>query len=175
MAKVNMDRVIVHFIPGSIPTIYDFLRDGETDEQAAERADRRRQSELARLSWNAEHFPRTLPDGSDYWWAEIELELSSYYKVMSSDEFDAVVREYFRSQMVLLDSNEDEFEEMLGVLPPLYHIHHGSVESFCMTEFEFDSYTHQYARDHSTGRYYKKLVNILDKSTWISEDLYPTR
>ena len=175
MAKVNMDRVIVHFIPGSIPMIYDFLRDSETDEQAAERADRRRQSELARLSWNAEHFPRTLPDGSDYWWPEIELELSSYYKVMSYDEFSKLLHDYAYSMMILSDSTEEEFEEMLGVLPPLHHIRCGNVESFCLSEFEFDSYTHQYARDHSTGRYYKKLVNILDKSTWISEDLYPAR
>ena len=175
MAKVNMDRVIVEIKQTFIPVIYDFLREGETDEQAADRACRHQLQEIDRLGELCKGASWVQPDGRDYWETCLQHEMTADYKVMSYDEFAKLLHDYAYSMMILSDSTEEEFEEMLGVLPPLHHIRCGNVESFCLSEFEFDSYTHQYARDHSTGRYYKKLVNILDKSTWISEDLYPTR
>ena len=35
---MNMDRVIVSLREGEVPKVFDFLKDGEADEQAEERA-----------------------------------------------------------------------------------------------------------------------------------------
>ena len=36
-----------------------------------------------------------------------------------------------------------------------------------MSEFYTSHYTHQYAKDRRTGKYYSKLVDYRDRSTWI--------
>ena len=41
------------------------------------------------------------------------------------------------------------------------------VEMFCMSEMYSDTYTTQYAYDHRTGKYYCKMVDSEDTSTWI--------
>lgn len=94
------------------------------------------------------------------------------YRVMTLVDFLALERDKILS-VPLEEITADRFNEMLDVLPPLSWTRHKGVEMFCMSEFYTGSYTAQYAHDHSTGKYYTKLVDYRDRSTWICELLYP--
>lgn len=65
----------------------------------------------------------------------------------------------------------DKFNEMLDVLPPLRWCTIDGVEMFCMSEMYTGTYTNQYAHDKSSGKYYTKMVDACDKSTWINNYL----
>ena len=94
------------------------------------------------------------------------------FEAMTFDEF------LIRQKKHLLDKpmheiTEERFYEMLNVLPPLCWTQHKNVEIFCMSEFYTGSFTDQYAHDKNTGKFWCKLVDYTDKSTWIPELLYP--
>lgn len=91
---------------------------------------------------------------------------------MTYNEFRALEREKLLGQP-LKEIDEDQFYEMLNVLPPIGWTQHKGVEIFCMSEFYTGPYTNQYAHDKTTGKYYTKLVDYTDRSTWIPEILYP--
>lgn len=94
------------------------------------------------------------------------------YRVMTYGDFLKLERDKILSQP-LEEITADRFHEMLDVLPPLAWTQHNGVEMFCMMEFYTGSYTGQYAHDKRTGKYYTKLVDYRDRSTWICEILYP--
>lgn len=94
------------------------------------------------------------------------------YQVMPFAGFLALERERLLSGPPQ-EITEDKYNEMLDVLPPLAWTKHHGVEMFCMSEFYTGTYTTQYAHDHKTGKYYSKLVDYTDKSTWICNLLYP--
>lgn len=94
------------------------------------------------------------------------------YQVMAFADFLALERERLLSGPPQ-EITEDKFNEMLNVLPPLAWTEHHGVEMFCMSEFYTGIYTTQCAHDHKTGKYYWKLVDYIDKTTWICNLLYP--
>lgn len=56
---------------------------------------------------------------------------------------------------------------MLDVLPPILYTRRGAVVSFCMCEMFTGSWSAQYAHDLTSDRYYTKIVDVRDESTWI--------
>lgn len=165
-----MERVIVAIKEGYIPSIYDFLRLGETDEHAEERAFFRSMEKIRSYMNNHENFPSIQEDGSEYWEEMANKEDGTDYKVMSYEDFQKIEKEAIVA-LPLEDSNEEEFQNMLEILPPRAWTTHNEVEMFCMSEFYTGAFTTQYAHDHRTGKYYKKLVDFRDKATWICEIL----
>ena len=89
-----------------------------------------------------------------------------HLKVMETDKFQKIERERILSGK-LNRVTEQEYEDALNVLPPLYWCTVNGVEMFCMSEMYSDTYTTQYAYDHRTGKYYCKMVDSEDTSTWI--------
>ncbi|MGL5436016.1 MAG: hypothetical protein ACRDBO_11535, partial [Lachnospiraceae bacterium] len=69
----------------------------------------------------------------------------------------------------LKETTEEQFEEALNVLPPLKWCTIDGIEMFCMSEMYTATYTNQYARYE--GKYYKKMVDVTDKSTWLNNYL----
>ena len=94
------------------------------------------------------------------------------YRVMTFGDFLKFERDKILGEP-LAEITAERFNEMLDVLPPLAWTQHKGVEMFCMSEFFTGSYTSQYAHDRSTGKYYTKLVDYRDRSTWICEILHP--
>lgn len=120
----------------------------------------------------AESYAAEYPDNRDYWQYQAEQyrKVIGTYAMMTFDEQQANERAYLLA-LPLYEISEERFNDMLDALPPLKWCRKNGVEMFCMREFFTDSYTDQYAHDHSTGKYYSKLVDYLDPSTWISEIL----
>ena len=85
---------------------------------------------------------------------------------METEKFQKIERERILSGK-LNRVTEQEYEDALNVLPPLYWCTVNGVEMFCMSEMYSDTYTTQYAYDHRTGKYYCKMVDSEDTSTWI--------
>lgn len=88
------------------------------------------------------------------------------YVAMTYDEFKKQERERLLS-LPLHEITEERFYEMLNVLPPIKWTRRDNVEMFCMSEMFTGTYTDQYAHDHNTGKYFCKLVDLFDESTWI--------
>ena len=109
---------------------------------------------------------------SEYHAETAEKYRNAHYQAMTYEQFRVLEREKLLGKP-LQEISEDQFYEMLNVLPPIGWTSHKGVEVFCMSEFYTGFYTNQYAHDKATGKYYTKLVDYADRSTWIPEILYP--
>jgi hypothetical protein len=87
------------------------------------------------------------------------------YKIMTYDEYIQLERDYFTSKPIT-EITADRFEEMLNVLPPLKWCTINNIEMFCMSEMLTGTYTSQYLHDRKNNKYYHKIVDITDKTTW---------
>lgn len=166
----NYEKCIVMVREEKIPRVYDYLYDNETEEEAEERVFKVKVNNLNTYLHHHEHFPNVLEDGSEYWQSMYETEVHTKYKAMSVAQFKALERTSILGNP-LEEITEECFDEMLNVLPPLCYTEHHGVVMFCMSEFYTGSYTMQYAKEKQTGKYYRKLVDFKDKSTWICEQL----
>lgn len=115
---------------------YDFARENETNDELLARANGYKESS----NNNAD------------------------YKVMSFDEYMQLKKERYLSDKVQ-EITEEEWEDKLNVLPPLYWCTIDGVNEFCLSEMYDDTFTTQYARYN--GKYYSKMVDVADKRTWI--------
>lgn len=140
-------------------SVYDFLKDGETEQELQNRADAYRTEDIKTWDKNRKEYPCETYE--NYY----KLALEKEYKVMTWDEFQKMQREFYLSDPVK-ETTEEQFEEMFCVLPPLKWCTIDGVEMFCMSEMLTGTYTNQYARYNE--KYYTKLVDITDKSTWIN-------
>lgn len=89
---------------------------------------------------------------------------SDTYKVMTFETYMELKRKKYIS-MPLNEISEERYEEMLDVLPPLKYGRNGGVESFFCSEYYDGTFTNQYAKHD--GKFYQKLADITDPSTWI--------
>ncbi len=90
------------------------------------------------------------------------------YKVMTWKEFKQFQKSFLFDDE-LTEITAEVFEDMLGVLSPLYWTEYNDIEMFCISEMYTGTYTNQYAHDKRTNKYYTKMVDSADKSTWICE------
>lgn len=87
------------------------------------------------------------------------------YEIMTFNEFLELQRNYYLNKP-LTEITEDEFHEMLNVLPPLKWTTRNNIEMFCMSEMLTGSFTSQYLHDRDNNKFYHKTVDILDSTTW---------
>jgi len=87
------------------------------------------------------------------------------YEIMTYEEFVQLERKYFLDKP-LKEIDEEIWEEMLNVLPPIKWCTIDGIEMFCMSEMYTGFYTSQYMHDKKTNKYYHKMVDITDKTTW---------
>lgn len=87
------------------------------------------------------------------------------YQIMTYDKYLQLERDYWIDKP-LTEITEDEFHEMLNVLPPLKWCTKNNIEMFCMSEFLTGSFTSQYLHDKTNNKFYHKTVDILDQTTW---------
>ncbi len=87
------------------------------------------------------------------------------YKIMTYNEYSQLERKHYLDRP-LKEITEDEFHDMLNVLPPLKWCTRDNIEMFCMSEMQTGYYTSQYLHDRRNNKYYTKIVDITDQSTW---------
>ena len=99
-------------------------------------------------------------------------------QIITFAEFERIDRE--RTLAIgVHEVDEETFNEMLNVLPPLKWCdrisekRNARVNEFCMSEFDHSVFTQQYGRAFIDGktRYYSATVDYFDESTWIHNRL----
>ena len=140
-------------------SVYDFLRDGETEEELQSRADAYKQNDIETWDKNRKQYPCETYE--NYYQSALEKE----YKVITWNEFEKLQKSFYLDQP-LTETTEEDFDDMLNCLPPLKWCTINGVEMFCMCEMLTGTYTSQYAR--CNGKYYTKVVDITNKNTWIN-------
>ena len=154
---------------GSLPRIYDFLRDGETAEEGKKRAIRCNIERIASLADIA-----AAHHDNEYWQDQLRTAQQEEYSVIPYAEFENFEREAIL-RLPLQEITEEQYNDMLDILPPLSWVTLDDVTEYCMSEFYTSHYTTQYAKDLRTGKYYTKIVDYCDRSTWIHEILKTER
>lgn len=146
---------------------HSFSTFGFTTEKNAQndliRAKEHNQESINRWAKNAEDYPN-----DDYFRKCLAREKKCNYQIMTFDDYLTAKKEYYLSDTVQ-EISEDEYYENLNVLPPLNWGAINGIEMFCMSEFYTDSFTTQYAKHN--GKYYCKMVDAFDKTTWINNFL----
>ena len=105
-----------------------------------------------------------------YWKTQVERTANAKFAVMTYAEFARMEREELLGQP-MQEIDETTYREMFDILPPMKWCTRDGVEMFCMCEMYTGSYTNQYAHDLKSGKFYTKLVDVRDTSTWINEIL----
>lgn len=143
--------------------IYDFTTAEDAPAKIAEAEAGRR-----------EHLPfwrKQAATGEEFAAQVVKKYENADFQAMTFGEFLKREREKILSDP-MTEITEEKYNEMLDVLPPLAWCTRNGIEEFCMEEFYTGSYTSQYAHDKSTGKYYTKIVDYRDKTTWIDALLH---
>jgi hypothetical protein len=90
-----------------------------------------------------------------------------HYEPMTYEAYQQAERQHYLSQP-LQDISEDKFHEMFEVLPPKGVRNTRGMFSFLMMEHRSGPYTAQYASFQE--KYYTRLVDATDETTWITVD-----
>lgn len=143
-------------------TVYDFAETLEQAETVLEKANTRTLESIA--TW--EHHIKYYPDTSRFV-SHLEHEKSKSWAIMTYGEYLAFERKNLLSEP-MREVTEETFNDQLNALPPLRWCTIDGVEMFCMSEMFTGCYTSQYAHDKRTGKFYSKLVDITDRSTWVN-------
>lgn len=143
--------------------IYDFLKEGETKERLLQRADISKIKDVVRCKRDIERNPE-----DEYFKKCLSSAQETEFKIMTWEEFERFQKKFLLGKE-LEEINAEIFYNMLDFLPPLYWTERNGVEMFCMSKMYTGTYAAQYAHDKRTNKYYTKLVDSADRSTWICE------
>lgn len=116
----------------------------------------------------AERARRFAEIGGEYFEKCAENERRAKYELMTFDVFLSRQRAAILD-CPLIEVTAEEFDDQLGILPPLHFVTIDGVTMFCMSEFYCGPYTAQYAQYN--GKYYSKMVDAYDPETWIHKQL----
>ena len=160
--EYNYDFVSVEM---SAVQTFDFMIKGESVAEAEARGNKYYQEELELVKSHLQNY------GGEYWESQVKSiskKVDVGCKLMTFEQYQEAQRKHLLDGE-LTEITEDKFEDALNVLPPICWTTHNNVEMFCMSEMYTGSYTSQYAHDKRTNKYYTKLVDCKDRSTWICE------
>ena len=170
MAEQDKKEIVV--VDMSTCTIYDFTasswRGPRTPEEVLKDAqnsaadDVRRYKEILSSG--------RYDDQEEYWEGRLEAAKARTFSAMTYGDFLDAQRERLLSDP-MQEITKQQYDDALDILPPLGWHTRNNVEEFCSREFETGSYTMQYAYSLVQGKYYAKLVDYSDPSTWISSIL----
>ncbi len=104
------------------------------------------------------------PQSEKEFTAYLEQAEQATYQIMTLKQHEDLQRSYLLDTP-LEEITEERWHEMLEVSPPLKWVTRDGVNEFLLSEFYTGNYTNQYAR--CNGKYYTKMVNAYDESTWI--------
>lgn len=139
------------------------------EEESIKRAHKFYKDEIAMLEKNLIECPHM----ADFWNSGIrhaEETLSQGFEAVTHDEY------YNREKKRIVtgeihEITAEEYDNALNVLPPLDWVNNEKCSYFFMSERWTLSFTNQYYYDKETGKYYEKMVDLNDKSTWIGANL----
>lgn len=140
--------------------VYDFLQDNETEQELLKRANSYKQENIESWDKNRKQYP--CKEYEDYY----KKAIKSDYKVITWNELKQLERQKYIDKNPLSEITKNKYNEMLDVLPPLKWCNIDNVEMFCMREMYTGTYTNQYAKHDD--KYYSKMVDVSDESTWIN-------
>lgn len=148
-------------------TTYGFAEKGETSDEAVQRANQYYLNDLQNLKASFQECKdEKRKEFLQSRISENESKIQAGFQVMDIAEFKKIERERILSGK-LKRITEEKYEDAFDVLPPLYWCTVDGISMFCMSEMYSGTYTTQYAHDHRTGKYYSKMVDSEDTSTWI--------
>lgn len=113
------------------------------------------------------------PNMADHWKAQLERTkkiLESGFRAVTWDEFKKLQRDMWLGKEPK-EITEEEYDYALNVLPPKCLIQNERYSMFFIGECTTMTYYGQYLYDKVSGKYYKVLADILDKSTWLDKVL----
>jgi hypothetical protein len=163
--KMNTERIV---FSNSTLRSFDFLKDNEAEEGAIARAVAFYSEALNRLKDLAENFT-----DDDYWKkraTETQALLEAGFSVLPFEQYLAKKNKSY-TDIPMTEITAEHYNEQLDILPPIYWCTIDGITMFCMSEMTDGTITSQYAHDLSTDKYYTKLVDIYDKSTWLHKAL----
>jgi hypothetical protein len=141
-------------------SVYDFLKDEETEAKLLERANNNKQEDIK--TWS--NYCVNYPNREDFRTYLAEANNKQYH-VMTWDQFQKLEKDFYIGGQPI-ETTEEHFDDMLNCLPPMKWCTINNVEMFCMCEMLTGTYTSQYARYND--KYYTKVVDVMDRSTWIN-------
>lgn len=148
-----------------IPSSYTFCSWEKAEENRQQAENQRLQSIENYTRFITEH-----PENAEYWKNCLEREKIGKFEIMTWEEFHKREREAILADP-MVEITAEQFNDALDILPPLRWVKKGGIEMFCCREMWSDTYTTQYAHDHRHGKYYSKMVDVCDPSTWIDKIL----
>lgn len=148
-----------------IPSAFTFCAWDEA-EQNRQRAENQRLENIETYT----SFITKHPESADYWKSCLERERNSKFEIVSWEEYHRREREAILSHP-MSEITEEQFNDAMNALPPLRWVNKGGIEMFCCREMWTGTYSTQYAHDHKSGKYYSKMVDVCDPSTWIDKIL----
>ena len=160
---MNMDILAVDI---STLTVYDFLGDGESEQELLQRAYKSNTEYIAHYEAIIAEKPESNSDG--FFTKQLENAKKREYKVITWNEYEALKRKRYIDNGEIKEVTEEQFNDALDVLPPLKWCTIDGIEMFCISEMTDGTYTSQYAHDKHNGKYYCATVDVMDKSTWIN-------
>ena len=160
---MNMDILAVDT---STLTVYDFLGDGESEQELLQRAYNSNTRDIAHYEAIIAENPESNSDG--FFTKQLENAKKREYKVVTWNEYEALKRKRYIVDGEIKEVTEEQFNDALDVLPPLKWCTIDGIEMFCISEMTDSTYTAQYAHNKHNGKYYCATVDVMDKSTWIN-------
>lgn len=140
--------------------IYSFCNSQSQAKEKLQDALQRQQKDIQ--TWR--NHIKNYPDAEKFK-NHLENTQNKNYKIMTYNEYLELERKHYLNRP-LTEVTEDDFHNMLNVLPPLKWCTKNNIEMFCMSEMLTGSFTSQYLYDRNNNKYYHKTVDILDQTTW---------
>jgi len=148
-------------------TVFNFVPEGQDGTEILFRANEYTQRNIKAYQSHIVNYP----NNKEYWESCLKREYDTTWEIMTFEEYQKRQKENLLAAP-MREITAEKFEEMLDILPPIKWCTINGVEMFCISEMYTGTYTDQYAHDKKTNKYYTKLVDCLDKSTWINKILY---
>ena len=160
---INNNELVVVNVNGGFASVWNFCDADNALEEIA-----RAQKSAAETVARYESHIKNYPDRKEYWEScKAEYEKAKY-EVMTFGEFLERQKKSMTGGPVT-ETTEENYYEMLNVLPPLKWGTIDGVEMFCMSEMYTGTYTNQYAK--IGNKFYTAMVDVTDQSTWIHNRL----
>ena len=141
-------------------SLYSYSNSIEGAEEKLQKALDQQAKDIETWTGHIEKYPDT--DKFNNYLTEAQ---NKKYEIMTFNEFLELQRNYYLNKP-LTEITEDEFHEMLNVLPPIKWCTKNNIEMFCISEMTTGSFTSQYLHDRANNKFYHKTVDILDQTTW---------
>jgi len=160
MTITEETRVVVNTKNNRLFSIDGMLYFDKTIEEAKIRCEREAQEKVQKFT----SYLTEYPNQEEYWKSQIKENKSAKFKIITYKEYQERERNKYLSKKPKRIS-EKAFYYALEVLPPMNWVTINNVNEFCMSEMLSGVYTNQYAKYN--GKYYTKIVDAYDKTTWL--------